>query len=64
MGRRLRRALTAALGAVFLFSVCYIIVARLEYRASARRYEEAAARFTSHGVVSYTHLTLPTIYSV
>jgi sortase B len=49
MGRRLRRALTAALGAVFLFSVCYIIVARLEYRASARRYEEAAARFTSHG---------------
>ncbi|MCI9336914.1 MAG: class B sortase [Lachnospiraceae bacterium] len=47
MGRKIRRTLMIILGAVFLFSVCFIIVVRYEYRANEALYEGAARQYTA-----------------
>ncbi len=47
MARRLRHALMALLGGVFLFSVCFILVVRYEYSANERLYQGAAEQFTA-----------------
>ena len=47
MARRLRRVLMAVLGAVFLFSVCFIIVVQYEYKESQKLYQGAAEQFTA-----------------
>ena len=47
MARRLRRVLMPVLGAVFLFSVCFIIVVQYEYKESQKLYQGAAEQFTA-----------------
>lgn len=46
MGKKIRRVLMIILGAVFLFSVCFIIVVRYEYKADEKLYRKTAEQFT------------------